>query len=269
MSDLTEETRNKLKMGVILFLIAFIVIYGLFMFVKYSTPKTEGQESRKNTVVFAQPKLTFFSTEQTLNLYPDRITIHEPYLIVVRPESWKSEIYNMQTKKKEKVVNEIILDYFNGDSVYNKQGFETYYNNKSLKILCDQAFIKSSTEILCVSRMDESKQNNKLISVNPKDLSQKELYRSQKVITAIYSDKETLYIAEYDFTAQKASIIVNNMSSSVADLINVIYFMNNKLYAGSFKSQRNNNVESYYEVTTSDKKVSAKLVQRGKIVFYN
>nr|MBA3723514.1 hypothetical protein [Candidatus Levybacteria bacterium] len=209
MNDLTEETRNKLKIGVILFVIAFFVIYGVFMYFKYATPKTEEQEAKNNTVVFAQPKLTFFSTEQTLNLYPDRITLHEPYLIVVRPEGWKSEIYNMQTKKKEKVVNEIILDYFDGNSVYNKQGLETYYNNKNLRVLCDRAFIKSSKEVVCVTRIDKNKPENKVITINTKDLSQTELHRSQNVITAIYYAKNTLYIGEYDFTTQKASIMVN------------------------------------------------------------
>lgn len=269
MNELTNETRNKLKIGVLLIAIVFLVIYGIIMYFKYVPVKAQEEPTQNDTVIFSQPTLTFFSLQEQLSLYPDRITIHDPYLIVVRPDDWKSEIYNMKTKKKEKEVDEVILDYFEGNSVYNKQGVETYFNKKSLNILCDQAFIKSSTEIFCITRPDKNKQDNELIIINIQTLSQEHLYKSSKFITAIYYDKDTLYIAEYDFAAQKASLMVNNMSSPTNDLINMIYPMNNKLYAASFKSLRNNKVESYYELTISDKKVSTRLVESGKIVFYN
>jgi len=268
MNDLSSETRNKLKVGLLLLVIAFFIVYGVIMYFKYTPSKNATEAIKTNTVTFSQPDLTLFSSKETLSLYPDRITIHYPYLIVVRPDDWKSEIYNMNTQKKEKVVNEVLLDYFNNDSVYNKQGFETYFNNKNLGILCDRAFIKSSTEVLCVYRPDKNKQDNKLISINTKDLSQKELYSPRNVITAIYYDKDNLYVGEYDFAMQKASIMVNNMSTSIEDLVNVIYPMNNKFYAASFKSLRNNKTESYYEITTSNKNLAAKLVECGKIVFY-
>jgi uncharacterized protein YqfB (UPF0267 family) len=269
MNELTTETRNKLKIGVLLIAMAVLVIYGTVMYFKYAPTQAQEKPAENNTVVFSQPTLTFFSLQEQLALFPDRIMIHDPYLVVVRPDEWKSEIYNMQTKKKEKEVNEVILDYSAGNSVYNKQGFETYYNKKNLNILCDQAFIKSPTEILCVTRPDTNKKENELLVVNTQTLSQEQVYKPSKVITAIYYDKDIMYVGEYDFAAQKALIVVNNLSSSVDDLINVIYPMNNKLYAASFKSLRNKKVESYYEIRTVDKKVSTKLVQRGEIVFYN
>lgn len=268
MSNLSTETRNQLKIGVLLLVIIFFIIYGVVMYFKYISTNSHVEMTKNNTVIFSQPKLTFFSLEETLSLYPDRITIHSPYFIVVRPDAWKSEIYNMSTRKKDKVINEVVLDYFNNDSVYNKQGYETYFNNKSLRLLCDRAFIKSSTEVLCVYRPDKNKQGNKLISVNTLDLSHKAVYSPQNVITAIYYDSDTLYVGEYDFATQKASIMVNNMSTSIEDLVNVIYPMNNKFYAASFKSLRNNKTESYYEITVSNKNIATKLVERGKIIFY-
>lgn len=269
MNDLTTETRNKLKIGVLLVVIAFFIIYGIVMYFKYVPAKAQQQKVVDNTVIFSQPTLTFFSLKEQLSLYPDRITIHYPYLVVVHPDEWKSGIYNMQTKKKENDVNEVILDYFQGNAVYNRQGFETYYNKKNLNILCDQAFIKSSTEVFCVTRPDTNKQDNELLVINLETFAQERFYKPSKVITAIYYDKDTLYIGEYDFAAQKASIVVNNMSTSVNDLINIIYPMNNKFYAASFKSLRNNKTETYYELTTSNKDVSTKLIERRKIVFYN
>jgi hypothetical protein len=269
MNDLTTETRNKLKIGVLLLVIAFFIIYGIVMYFKYVPVKAQEEKNINNSVVFSQPTLTFFSLKEQVSLYPDRISIHYPYLVVVHPDEWKSGIYNMQTKKKEKDVNEIILDYFQGNAIYNKQGFETYYNKKNLNILCDQAFIKSSTEVLCVTRPDTNKQDNELLVINTQTLAQEQVYKPSKVITAIYYDKNTSYVGEYDFAARKASIVVNNISTSVNDLINIIYPMNNKFYAASFKSLRNNNTETYYELTISNKKISTKLIERKKIVFYN
>jgi uncharacterized protein YqfB (UPF0267 family) len=268
MNNLSTETRNQLKIGVLLFVILFFIVYGVVMYFKYTSDNNQTRSAENNTVIFNQPKLTFFSLEESLSLYPDRITIHHPYLIVVRPDAWKSEIYNINTKKQEKVVKEVLLDYFNNNSVYNKQGSETYFNKKNLKILCDRAFIKSSAEVLCVYRPDKNKQDNKLISINTQDLTQKDLYSPQNVITAIYYDKDTLYVGEYDFATQKASIMVNNMSTSIEDLVNVIYPMNNKFYVASFKSLRNKKTETYYEITTSDKTIATRLIERGKIVFY-
>ncbi len=268
MNNLTTETRNQLKIGVILLVILFFIIYGVIMYFKYMSSNKQTDLTGNNTVTFSQPKLTIFSLQESLSLYPDRITIHHPYLIVVRPDAWKSEIYNFSTKKQEKVVNEVLLDYFDNNSVYNKQGSETYFNKKSLKILCDRAFIKSATEVLCVYRPDINKQDNKLTSINTQDLTQRDLYSPQNVITAIYYDNNTLYVGEYDFATQKASIIVNNMSTSIEDLVNVIYPMKNKFFAASFKSLRNKKTESYYEITTADNNIATKLIERGKIVFY-
>jgi hypothetical protein len=268
MSNLSSETRSKLKIGVILFVILFFIIYGAAMYFKYANSNNQSDTTKSGTVIFSQPTLKFFNLEKSLSLYPDRITIHYPYLIVVRPDDWKSEIYNLNTQKQEKAVNEVLLDYFDNNSVYNKQGFETYFNKKSLKILCDRAFIKSSEEVLCVYRPDKNKQDNKLISVNTQDLSQNDVYSSREVITAVYYDKGTLYLGLYDFGTQNASIMVNNMSTSIEELVNVIYPMDNKIYAASFKSLRNNKTESYYEISTLDTKVATKLVERGKVVFY-
>jgi hypothetical protein len=239
------------------------------MYFKYTAPKLKEKSTINDSVIFSQQILTFFTLKEQLSIYPDRIAIHYPYLIVVHPDKGNSEVYNMQSKKKEKDINEVILDYFKGNAVYNKQGLVSYFNDKSLQILCDQAFIKSDREVYCVTRPDTNKQNNELLLINTQSMAHEHIYKSPEVITAIYFDKETLYIGKYDFTAQKASIMVNNMNSSIDDLINVIYPMNNKFYAASFKSLRNNKVESYYEIHSVNKNISARLVARGKIVFNN
>lgn len=269
MNELTEEKRHKLKITVILLVVAFLVIYATVMFLKYAGQSQEKTQSKENSqVVFEQPTLKFFNFKVQLNEYPDRITIHYPYLVVVRPDEFRSEIYNMDTKRKEKELNEVILDYFMGDVVYNKQGFQTFYNNKNLSLLCDQAFIKSKTDIFCITRPDQNKQNNKLISINPETLKQKDLYDSQNVLTAVYLEKDTLYIGEYDFVQNKAYIMVNGKTATVNDLVNVIYPMEESMYAASFKSLRNKHVEGYSKIDNPLRNIHMNLIEKGEIIFY-
>lgn len=264
MNELTPERRKQLKIIVLLVAISFFVVYATMMYLKYTDnkPKETTSEVRQE-VIFDQPKLQFFQISQQLNAYPDRIAIHYPYLFVIHPDKLQSEIYNMETKQKEKEVNEVLLDYYKGDLVYNKQGYLTYFNKINLEILCDQAFIKGNTEILCITRPDQNKQANKLISINPQTLEQKDLYESQNVLTAVYFDKSRLYLSKYDFVTNKSYIRTNNKTAEVPDLINMFYPMRDKFYAASFKSLRNKQTESYYEVSPE-----IKLIDKGKIVFF-
>ena len=266
--NLTEEKKSQLKKIIILCLCAFLLVYGIIMYFKYSKiPNEQIQIIQNDSIIFTQPDLKIFSYKETLNLYPDRVLMHYPYFIVVKHDEWKSTIYNIDTKKKEKTFAEIVLDYYKCNTVYNKQGIETYYNGKTLGILCDQAFIKSSTEILCITRPDKNQIANKLISINPKTLEQKEIYKSNNVLTAIYYEKGTLYIGEYDFKTNKSYLIANKKSIHAPDLINIIYLMNNQTYVASFKSQRNKLRESYS--IFNSKQSDIKKIKEKSIVFDN
>lgn len=269
MNELTDEKRHKLKIVVILLVVAFLVIYATVMFLKYARQSQDKTQKKENSqVVFEQPTLKFFNYKVQLNTYPDRITIHYPYLLVIHPDEFRSEIYNMDTKRKEKELNEVILDYFKGDVVYNKQGFHTFYNSKNLGLLCDQAFIKSKTEILCITRPDQNKQDNKLILINPVTLKQNDVYTSQNVLTAVAFYNNALFIGEYNFTKNKAFITIDGKTAPIGDLVNVFYIMNNSIYTASFKSLRNKLNESYYIVEVSNTNIKLKLVEKGKILLY-
>lgn len=269
MNELTDERRYQLKIAVVLIAIFFLIIYGTVMVLKYTNQsQQEKQTNNKPQVVFQQPTLTFFEYKKQLNLYPDRIMIHYPYLIVVKPDEFRSEIYNMATKRREKGLNEIVLDYLKSDVVYNKQAYTTLFNKKDLGLLCDRAFIQSTTKILCITRPDQNKQENKLIEINPETLKQKDIYTSQNVLTAIYSDKNTIYIGEYDFAKNKAHITVNGKTALIDDLVNVIYPMGDNMYAASFKSLRNNQTEKYYKINLSKNKILSELIDKKKIIFH-
>ena len=249
--------------------VTFIVIYGIFMLFKYTNQSNSAKvNNESNQIIFKQPKLKFFEYTVNLNVYPDKVLVHYPYLLVIRPDQFRSGIYNIETRRKEKEINEIVIDYFQGDIVYNKQGFQTFFNKKDLGLLCDQAFIKSKTEILCITRPDQNKQNNKLISINPETLEQKDLYSSQNVLTAVYFEKNTLYIGEYDFIQNKAFVTVNNKTAQAGDLVNIFYPMGNTMYIASFKSKRNNMTESYAKIFSGKDNVQNKLIDRGEIVLH-
>src|SRR5688500_10730255 len=143
MNDLSPEKRRQLKIVVALVAIVFFIAYATMIYLKYTgKPKQTETSKTKQEVTFDQPRLQFLQISRQLNAYPDRLAIHYPYLFVVHPDKLLSEIYNMETKQKEKEINEVLLDYSKGDLVYNKQGYLTYFNKINLKIMCDQAFIK-------------------------------------------------------------------------------------------------------------------------------
>lgn len=265
--ELTDERRLQLKKIVIICLTAFLLVYGTYLYFKYTKPAiVQNKSEENNSIIFTQPNLQIFSYKETLKMYPDRILMHYPYFLVVKPDEFKTTIYNIDTKKKEKTVPEIVLDYFKGNTVYNKQGIDTYYNDKKLGLLCDQAFIKSATEILCITRPDKNQINNKLISINPKNLDQKVIYKSQNVLTAVYFEKNNLYVGEYNFESNKSFLTVNDKIIPALDLINVIYPMNNSIYLASFKSQRNN-LRGSYSILDSKKLLIEKVKGYG-IAFY-
>ena len=270
MNNLTDKKRHQLKIMVLMIVIIFAITYGTIMFIKYITHPLSTEESIDNgQVIFKQPNLQFFKYTTELNAYPDRISIHSPYLLVIRPDKFRSEIYNMDTKRKEKEIPEVVLDYFKGDIVYNKQGYQTYFNNKDLGLLCDQVFIKDKTEIFCITRPDQNKQANKLIEINPQTLKQKTVYESQNILTAVAYYKNTLYAGEYDFTKNKAYIMVNGNRSSIADLVNVIYPIREYMHAASFKSIRNKQTESNFKIIISSNHevIKIKRLEQKEIIF--
>lgn len=105
-----------------------------------------------------------------------------------------------------------------------------------------------------------------LISINPKTLDQIEVYKSQNVLTALYFEKNNLYIGEYNFETNKSFLTVNNKLISAPDLINVIYPMKDSIFLASFKSKWNKLKESFYLYDQQEKNIYFK--QNNKIILY-
>jgi len=230
----------------------------------------EKQTLRNDRIVFDQPKLSIFDETRYINQYPDTIHMHYPYFIVVVPEDTKqiTTVYDFNQKRAIASFNDIVLDYYNGNFLYNYHGGNTYYKGKNLGVHCTQGFIKSSTEILCVIQNSTNSLYSDLIIIDPQTLITKTLYSPQNAITAIYYDKNTLYLGEYDYNAHQAYLTINGKRSKVNTFINIIYPRENNMFIGTFKNDNISFVTSYSQLVSKNGQIANILQSKGEITFY-
>lgn len=241
---LTTNQRRIIQLVVLIVLTIFIAIYVLFFNKKITVAPTINENKSvyiENSVLYA------FEDKLSLTQYPNRIVIHYPYLLAIKPIDKITSVYNLQTSLKEKEINETILDYSDFGIIKN-DGKTTFFNDIDLGYLCEKAHLKNKDEILCLSKIDLDYANNQLLNINPNTLKTKELYKSKELITdfTVYNDK--IYIAEIDLYTKKSYVIVNDTKIDSPTIINHFYQMDNKLYFVSLKSELNGNTESYYMI---------------------
>lgn len=103
--------------------------------------RKEPTPTLKNTTVYIHDSnLQVFDDSYSLAQFPDRISLHYPYLLVIKPTIQTTYIYNLEHKKKEKEVKEVLLDYSNESQLYTK-GKTTFLDEQDLNVLCDKGFI--------------------------------------------------------------------------------------------------------------------------------
>ncbi len=238
LNPLNSNLRHLLQAGVALLLVLFLAVYFIFI--------NKGQNKVKNTTVYLQNgKLQVFDDSIPFIQFPDKIAFHFPYLVVVKPTQKISLIYNLELKKKEKEIKEIVLDYYKNNVLFNK-GAMTFYNKQSLGVLCEKGFIKSQDEILCVTKQQINEANNKLIIISVKSKIQKDIYFSSNLITDVSVIGNDTYFGEVNINTRKNYVYVNNQKREATDIVSLIYELDNKPYFASFKSVLNNQKESYY-----------------------
>lgn len=267
-----EKIKEQRKVIVIAGIILFFGILFLTSLAKLGVFKEDQQKQTilNDKIIFEQPKLSIFDETRYINQYPDMIYLHYPYFIVVVPEDIKqiSTVYSLTQKKQVASFNDIVLDYYNGNFLYNYHGGDTFYNKKNLGIHCTQGFIKSNTEILCVVQNSTNPLYSDLISINPQTLTTKILYSPQNAITAIYYDKNTLYLGEYDYNTHQAYLTINEKKSKVKTFINIIYTRENTMFIGTFKNDNNSFVASYSQLISKNGQIVSILQSKGEIIFY-
>ncbi len=238
LNKLDASQRRLLQYGVILILVLFLVVY---FFVNWKDTSPVG----KNKVYLEDNQLHIFDDTYTFNGYPDRILVHYPYFLLIQANKPLTTIYNLESQQKEKEINDILLDYYDENIVYNRK--ETYFNDKNLGQYCDVAFIKDSDEILCITKQSRNFVDNRLISINPEMPNLwKRVYESDNLLTSVSVINNNLYVGEINFEAKQNYLTVNEQVTPVEIPVNMVYEMGGKPYLVSFKSELNDNTQSYY-----------------------
>lgn len=240
LNPLNSNLRHLLQWGVILILALFLIIYFVFL--------SKGQNKTKNNTVYLQNgNLQVFDDKIAVSQFPDKLAFHYPYLVIIKPTQKTSIIYNLEEKRLEKNIKEIVLDYYKGNLLFNR-GATTFYNKQDLGVLCEKAFIKSQSEILCVTNQYVKENNSKLVSINIKTREQKIIYSSSNLITDVSVMGNDIYFGEAEIQTHNNYIYINNKRIETPDIVSLIYQMNGELYFASFKSVLNNQKESSYLV---------------------
>ena len=241
LNSLNTNQRKLLQIGVFILLVGFLI--GYFFFQSKSA-------SENNRVFLENSKLQVFNDTYIFNGYPDKILIHYPYFLLVQAEKPLTIIYNLETKQKEKEIKDVLLDYYEGNSVYNRK--DSYFNDKNLGEYCDSAFIKSTNEVLCITKQSRDSVDNMLISINPdKPNLWKQVYQSENLLTNVSLVNNNLYIGEINFETKRNYLVINHKPYPVESIINIIYPIKNELYYATFKSN-SNDVISYHLIESNN-----------------
>lgn len=256
LNPLDANQRKLLSFGVVLMLFVFLI--GYYFFINKKT-----NEYTNNTVYLQDSKLHVFDEVYTLKQFPDKVLIHYPYLLIVQVEQPLTTIYNLETKQKEKEIKEVLLDYFDGNIVYNKKF--SYFNNINLDKYCDSAFIRSPKEVLCLAKSNGDSYNNQLYSIQTKIPNRSmQLYKSLNILTTVSVINNDVYIGEIDFKTKQNYLTINNESYPVDNIVSIIYPIRVKPYFASFKSNLNSQQESYFSINNQ----FIQQISKEKIVFY-
>lgn len=239
LNPLNSNQRRLLQFGVAFMLVIFITIFFVV------SRKSQNITVKNNSVYLQDAKLYLFDEIIPVNQYPDRIVFHYPYLVVVKPEQQKSLVYNLVTKLKETEIKQVVLDYFEGNSLYNT-GNTTYLNEQDLKVLCKKGFIKNNNEILCITKLNKNNVENKLVSIDINTRKSKDVYTSKELLTDVSVINNITYVGEIDLYTNNSYVLVNNDRLEVPDVVNLIYQMNGKAYFASYKSAFNGQKEGFY-----------------------
>ncbi|MGH7203107.1 MAG: hypothetical protein ACREHC_01545 [Candidatus Levyibacteriota bacterium] len=264
------EKEAQIQKGLYIF-VSLIVIVGVLVMLSIYLLYYSQQKKQKEVqpIIYKHLKLHIFG--ETIQMRADdSIFVHDNYLLVVRPFEGESRIYNMQTQKRIASKPQLALDFDGKNLLYNQNGATTYFNNIPLKKHCSAGYIKSSSEILCITPKHTDLLDNELLSLNPKTGAEKVVYASRFTLNTVTVIKNTLYIGGFVLASHQPVVIVNNSYIKLPDRADVIYPRDGHIFIGSFAGGFNSNTESYtllsqqkqtnqYAVTTQ---------QKGEIVFY-
>lgn len=253
LNPLNSTQRRLLQFGIVIALGIFLLVF----FLLAKKPPIE-PETKNNTVYIENSILHVFDDTISIADYPNRIAMHYPYLLVIKPGEQITHIYNLENKNKEKDVKEALLDYFDGNVLKNS-GKSTFLNEFDLDVLCEKGFIKSDQKVLCLTKVNKNTVENKLISINTATKKQKEIYVSKDIVTDFNVINNVVYIGEINLYNKKNYIIIDGEKIEVPSVINLIYEMDKNPYYATFKGEFSKE-DVYYEVSTNQLKGQNKIL---------
>ncbi|QQS43857.1 hypothetical protein IPM65_07020 [Candidatus Roizmanbacteria bacterium] len=256
LNPLNSNQRRLLQFGVVIALGIFLA--GWYYFMKQPSLETEIQ----NNSIYIQNS-TLYAFDDTYNIaqYPNRVSVHYPYLFVIKPTEQITHVYNLTDKTKEDI-QEVLLDYADGFKLRN-DGKSTFLNDKDLGVLCEKGFIKNELEVLCLTKVNPNTVENKLVSIDTATNKQTEIYVSQNLVTDFSVIKDRVYMGEIDLYNKKNYLIIGEEKMEVPSVVSLIYEMKGNPYFATFKGELSEEAV-YYEIM-GDK---IKQVEKKKIYLY-
>lgn len=242
MNKLNYKTRRIFQLSIVLLLLLFLIAWFVFI-----NSRENVTDTKDTTIYIENSTVHVFGDVYSLD-FPNKISMHYPYLLVVEPNSQITHIYNLDQKKLDKNVQEILLDYKNG-FVLKNDGRSTYLNNKSLEVLCEKGFIKSESEILCLTKINPNTVENKVISIDSESLKTKDIFVSKDIITDFSFINGITYIGEINLHTKQNYLVIGDEKIVVPSVVSLIYQMGENPYFTSFKSELNNQ-DVYYLINT-------------------
>lgn len=227
--------RRLLQFGIVFLLILF---FAILFFILRST------NSGPAKVVLEDSKLQVFNDSYSNFDYPDRISVHYPYLLVVEPAKTITTVYNLEKKEKVAQFKQVLLDYDGKNTLYN--GKQTFFNNTSLGVLCQNAFIKSDSQVLCSANINTTASENGVMTIDTKTKLQRIIYETNNLISYISVLDGKMYIGEVDMNTGTSYLVVDGKKIKVPTPVNLIYLMEGHAYLASFKSVFTGNKHIYY-----------------------
>ncbi len=240
LNPLNQNQRRLLQIGVVILLAIFLALYFFVINKKPTAPAVI-----INTSVYLQDgRLHVFDETIAEPIFPSKLVMHYPYFLIVKPEQQMTTIYNLNNKKKDKDVGQILLDYDGTNLLYNK-GKSTLLNDQDLGVLCQTGWIKSKQDVLCVTQVKSNNVENKLVDIDLITKTQKNIYVSADLITALSFVNNVTYLGEVKLFNNKNYLLIDNKRVEVANVVSMIYQMNSQPYFISLKSALNK-IESNY-----------------------
>lgn len=241
LNPLNNNQKKFLQFGVIALLFIFLVAW--FLFNRDENPII----SEKNTTVYIEDStLHAFDDTYDLSKYPNRVSVHLPYLLVIQPGEQKTVVYDLDNKEKVEEFNESLLDYYNDRQLKNI-GRSTFLDDLDLGVLCEKGLIKNDQEVLCLTKVSSNNVENKLISIDIPSKIQKDIYVSKDLITDFNLIGDKVYIGEISLFNKQNYLIIDAEKIEVPSIVNLIYEMGGRPYFATLKGELSSN-DIYYQI---------------------